>query len=133
MFGRVHRPLCRLPRCKTSSPSCILRNASEPSSPLCRLVPATLVGPLWPSGGLLVQGTKLARLTRVTAARPHSFSFVPAPHSPSCSALLTRLCRQRRPSAPSRRPQVSNLLRGGPQSSVLGSCSPSLALLGSIV
>jgi hypothetical protein len=90
MFDRVHRPLCMLPRCKTSRPSCILRNASEPRSPLCRLVPATLVGPLWPSGGLLVQGTKLACLTRVTTARPHSFSFALPPHWPSCSALLAR-------------------------------------------
>jgi hypothetical protein len=48
--------------------------------PLCRLVPATLVGPLWPFRGLLVQGTKPACLTRVTAAlshlcRPHSFYY----------------------------------------------------------
>jgi hypothetical protein len=92
VFGRVQRPLCRLPICQTSSPGCIARNASEPRSPLCRLVPATLVGPLWPSGGLVVQRTKPTRVTaRTKALFPfalHSFALLARP--PSSLALLAR-------------------------------------------
>jgi hypothetical protein len=52
MFGRLHRALCRLPRCKRRVPTRIRGNAAHEHSRLCRLAKATFVSPFTPSSTL---------------------------------------------------------------------------------
>jgi hypothetical protein len=49
MFGRLHRALCRFPKCKRRVLACIRGNAAHERSRLCRLAKATFVSRFTPS------------------------------------------------------------------------------------
>jgi hypothetical protein len=108
LFGRGHGVLCRLPMCKKRSLGCIIINEVEEHPKLCMLMLTTTMGPFWPLGGPVVQGTKPRAGSRVATAHSHLCCLLALARPYALSRTLSRRHHRRRPSAPSRCPQVSN-------------------------